>query len=286
VLTALLIGFNEIAMFLWDLALVALIVVALLKRWRWMYLAPTLAAAVLASAVVIKSPSNALRASHYPTSKQPVKAASRALLHTAIKIGLWSLDPALWLGSLLLIPTWRRWPNPSRLDWLHRRWALPLVATTTVAILSLGAFPAYYGMGHPPPQRACNMLYLVFAVGWFGALCSLATSRPQWAPVQFRTWPLALMLFLFGNWPFAVWTGSTTAPAYRREYDARSQAVAQALARGDRQIEFEPLRHRPRLLFYADLQTESDYWINLMYARRVHLDAVTLRDPSRQSSLH
>jgi hypothetical protein len=274
------IGFNEIAMFLWDMALVLLMAALAFKRWRAAWLAPVLLGAALASAVVISSPSNATRAQRYPGSKRVPSSVARAAVHTAVKVGIWSLDPGLWLGVLLLIPAIRRWPDSPRLGWLRHRHAAPAIVAATAAAMSLAAFPAYYGMGHAPPPRACNMLYLIYAVGVFVAVASTALARPEWSPMRLRPWLVAASLFVFGNWPRAVWDGSTSAPQYRREYLARSQTVREALARGERQVEVEPLHFQPKTIFYADLQADPSYWVNIMYARRLRLDAVSFRDSS------
>jgi len=284
-LAALLIGFSEIAMLLWDLALAVLTLVALATRRRPYSLAPILLSTAVASAAVVFSPSNAYRAKQYPHSHEVARSVGRAATHTLVKVGVWSLDPALWLGALLLVPAARRWPWPQSFDWMRRRWTVLAIAAATPMVLALATFPAYYGMGHAPPPRACNLLYLVFIAGWFAAMCVAARAYPSWSPARLRPQWVTLAIFLVGGWPLALWDDAVVAPKYGRELAARTQQVEAALSRGERTVELTTLRHRPRMLYFLDLTThpsETDSWINDLYARRHGLEAVTVHDASNR----
>jgi hypothetical protein len=282
VLVVTMIGFNETAMFLWDLALALGVAVAALARWRPGWLAAVLASAAVATAVVMAAPGNGVRTQAQSEGRhQLVRSAGKSLLHTATKVGLWSLDPALWVASLLLLPALRRGPAPAW-KWLCHRWACPAVIAATVLVLTLGAFPAYWAMGSGPPLRSCNLLYALFAAGWLAAVGTAALAYPRWAERWSRlhgSWRLVLMLALFavGNWPRATWDLCLLAPEFQRESVARALRVQDAVAHGQRKLKLDPLHSRPKTIYFEDLSPDPANGGNVFYARRLGLETVWVR---------
>jgi hypothetical protein len=286
-LVVLLVGFNETVMFLWCLALGTLFAMSWSTRRRTAWLAPVVASAAIAAAIVIAAPGNATR-SNGEGSGRFAKSVGRSITHAATKFAVWSLDPGLWAVSLLFVPALRRSPPPFHsMGWLRHPRSLPAIVSGTLAAMALGAFPVYFASGVGPPLRLTNLLYVVFAGGWFLAVYSFALSAPRWAPERTTMggWRVATaLLFLYGNWPRAVWDECLLAKGFRDELAARARRVDDAVARGETRLELDPLHTRPKTIFYADLRPDPDYWVNDLFAKRMNVATAWVRDDSSSAT--
>lgn len=292
-LTAAAIGSNETIMALIDASLLLVCVVLLRERSRRAaFWCAVLAVAFIGSLFDYFAPGTQARMAAMPEGHQFVHSVTHSLFHMAKHLAIWSADPALWCASIIAVPfllslhgNLRNKSGVSlpRLRVVYFLWFLAHFATV---------FPPYWAMGHGPPDRALNITYMVFLIGWSISLFVLISNvsetwrdrltQPKW---QLRA-AVAFMfcLPLIGNWPFAVYDVLYAAPNYHREWLARYEAQVEQLNHGIRHAMLRPIESHPTTIFYGDISNDAAEWTNQAYASFYGFESVELR-PQESTAL-
>lgn len=264
---------------------------------RWPAWIALVAVTAVAAMIVVQAPGNAIRQQAMPERNQLF--LSIALSTTCI--GWWCLrwicDPALWLGSLLAIGVLRTWRPIAQnqagsirpIDWSRAYVAILLM---TACFIWLCPFTAYWAQGAGPPRRALNVAHLCFLLGWMTSLIvAVQAFRPRFEALWQATigrigvpsaaMIAAICLFVVGYWPQAARDWLAVAPTYHAEYLARREQARTAVANDVRDIVVPPFSARPKTIYYDDLSTNPQHWVNRQVALSYGLNSIRLAETVR-----
>ncbi len=212
---------------------------------------------LLAAAVVILAPGNAVRGSHFANAHQLMPSVKNSLGEFLRYLNQWLLFTPLIPLSILclgLLPGLNQLPD--------RIFRAPLWMTLGfwIFLLMFTYFPAYYSMGNRPPARTVNITWFIFLAGWFYHLFRLHREHG----LSFRLHPviricMVLMCVFMVRLPNNVLTAwndlrSGEAAQYSRELENRYRLVKNAT--GDTCV-IPALKAQPESIMQQDLFKEN-----------------------------
>lgn len=242
------------------------------------FLAFLVVVALASSWLLFRAPGNAVRMGGNPHSGELVKSMLSSFGWLAKSVGGWLIKTPILPLSLLYWPTARRITQPGAPN--ARLFALPapLLTVVYIGLLAATIFPSYYGIGLPPFSRTMNVVFVVFALGWFFVLTVWAgrnrsTGAASWVPASATTQatpatvPLLVVtaLWLVGSIAYSEslkqlytdWLGGRAA-VYNREMNERHRLLQQP---GDT-LRLAPISVYPPSLFVEDIKLERTHWWN------------------------
>lgn len=278
-------GSNETVAFSFLCLSAAVFIYTLLRTRKpdWAVLSITLMSLV-GLALVYLAPGNAVRSSELRHEPDLISALflSASLLGRYVR--LWCADPLLLVLTVCAIPL------SARLMHLDPKTSFarihPLASTAIYLATLLAAFlPAAYVMGHEPPPRALNAVYLIFLAGWFlnaRIMASRYLARTGHAIARLPRYVLVFLLIILSAAllrPNNIRTaaGDLTngkARAFSRQVSVR---CLQIMANRADSVVVDTIVTRPRSLYFGDITVDPDSWQNRPYALYFGKKAIRLK---------
>lgn len=290
-------GFSEPYLAFQGTALILLTRAAWFTPRRRALLPPLLAAlastaAALFIVVVIGAPGNAARQAYFTPTTEPTALISRTMIATAVysAINLAEFMPAGLLTTLsvaiLVIACFRQQDTSYHLT-LRRLWLLLALSGGAVLLLTAAwALPGIYATSVLPPERAYVIpsfgLALTAAVwGTLMASGSRPASFSRWAQ-RGSALALAALMLLGPLAEAARWLAlSDDFAVYAAAWDAHDQAIAVALARGEREVRLPPLPvDMGTMSGLENVGPDADALFNVCAARYYGLAALAFGGPT------
>jgi hypothetical protein len=280
-------GFNEMAAALiLGLSVVHVLVGSDKRRF---YLLGVVSIGVL---LLLLSPGNAQRMQLFSLS---------GTLHEAFRISLVSLlklnginlqNISMWMIALILLKDLNYENFHPRLHIFIRMHPAVIILTGQMFLLGLFFIPAW-SMGINPPLRVYNFLTPLWLIWIFWILASIRqrwslSGWPVFAGKGFMAMVLLIVLSLMvhfvkvpggelvigGNIPRAWYDLLVTAPKYDRAMHQREDIISRVRATGKNHVAVPALENPPHSIFFIDMTTNPDHWINILYARHYGVEKI------------
>lgn len=267
------VGVNEILMLLMLICLIAYILFLFIRKHsnRHDVLIVFMITAIC-SVIVITAPGNAVRGSFYPDRHQFLFSLSSSLSWTFGFVKNWTCDALILSSTLLLLPFITRVSHHISIPVKSRKW-LFLFPVFWLGLIVLSFFPGFWALGGPPPERAWNLTYFVFILGWYTCvviytLLLLPDTKPDTIiPRHVRV--AATILFLIALFGFpTTYTAFKDlifhARPYHREVSERIETSKQKAEENQDFVIIRPLVNRPSTLFSRifEFKDDPEYWVN------------------------
>ncbi len=255
-----------------------------------------LAGSVLAMAIVMLAPGNAVRQAFFTRPTYPLLATALSPLYALMfLVGFVLLSPittaALILGCAVLAfalqPEDGEWSLQAASLIADRRRAARWIVLSLIAPVAFSYAPTLYTVFGGPPARALVIpQFIVTAVVAFWSLVaglSLRRTFAHRAQDQPRSQKprLLLLLGILMLIPLgSAWRTLSIAgelQSYALKWDQRDRQVRNAAARGEKSVVVQALGYTGRL---EDLDLDPKHWLNLCVARYYGLDAVRVQQRS------
>lgn len=277
-LTFLIVGCNETIMLIWMALLFYINVYALYKHKKVdTVLALLLAVGIAGSLVVNLAPGNAVRGSGFPKAHR--------LLHSISESVAYVFAYTVKFGSVpfLLVLVWvakyaKAIQERLGWNWVNKN-SLMLTLSLLLLVQFCTFFPAEWAMGGRPPKYVYNMTVFFYVPLLIMIVIQTAIIYPKIVgflnkvELDNRKMVLAFcLLFLtLGNNGRAIHDAAWEAPRYDDEITAR---YARMTSSPGEDVVFKRLLHKPRSLFYSDLDGDPTTFKNRQYARYFGLRSV------------
>jgi hypothetical protein len=292
-----LIGFNEMAAMLG--LLMALMYVAMGRDEgkyfpRFWILLPVIMGLLL----LLLSPGNARRMALFANGGNLYDAITITLVSLSKLNGIHLQCISLWLIGLILFPRLDKVIFHPKLKFFIR-WHPAWVFLSGQLVMFALLFVPAWSMGINPPLRVYGFLSPLWLMWFFWLLASvrnhtaiaLAERWPRFGGVGLRVMvgivALSLMttfikvpggpLVFGGNVPQAWYDLAFRAQSYNRELHLREKFIQEAHAINVKQIAVPALSDPPPSIFFMDMTTNPDHWINPLYARHYGLERVWVK---------
>ena len=280
------VGSSETTMVLSWVVLVGLAGAFLWSGRRWRPLLPVGAACLVASAVVVAAPGNALRQDLFSRGGDLATAAA-VLVEMTVRYGRrWLFDGSVLLGvlSLLLLVS-----NLSVKEWLTRpKWILGILGTA-LGVLVAAILPAAWATGLAPPSRVFNATLLFFLVALMVGVVTVVRQEDEVDSGPIRGVPLVLLgLFcaslVLSSGSISLVRSAAVMPEYSNEMARRFEVLRQRGTSGGRVglVTLPALSSRPEALEIEDLKTDPGFWVNQEVAEFFGVPAVAVRPDGGQ----
>ena len=296
ILTILIIGTNEISMFMLDEVIGAIILYQfIIKKKTQTSLYCIAATAVIASIFEISAPGNFSRMDQFPESGNILFSMQQSLISLIKIFGSFISDPGFLITSILFflyIPTFRKSKIFSELISIKPVYVL----TASFFILSSLYFPVIYGTGLNPALRVHNVVAFAFIGIWFlniAVIINYLEKRqkliiPNAQNTLIKTlgiiaFTLTLLQFhkvpggkyiCTGNICRAFYDLAFNAIVYNNELNARQNIILHAKAENSRNIVVPQLTHIPQTIYFTDITGNADHWINKSVSIYYGLDSI------------
>jgi len=289
-----LIGFNEMAAML-GLMMALLYVVMGRVEGRYLSRLLILLPVMVGLLLLLLSPGNARRMALFVNGGNVYDAIWITLASLAKLNGIHLQSISLWLIGLMLFP----WLDK---DIFHPtlkffiRWHPAWVLLFGQAVMMVLLFVPAWSMGINPPLRVYGFLSPLWLMWFLWLLASvrlyvgkaLVEQWPRFVGVGFRVMigiiALSLMttfvkvpggpLVFGGNVPQAWYDLAFRARTYNRELHHREHLIHTAHAEGQRQLAVPALSDPPPTIFFLDMTSQPDHWINPLYASHYGLEKI------------
>lgn len=161
------VGSSETTMLVFSVIIFMITIKAFIEgsagRWKWLIFSVI---TIICAIVVLSSPGNAIRSSHFPGRQRFFFSLGMSLAQEARFLLSWFSNLTFILGTILFIPIADKLSDKS--DLLKHFRIHPIILTLLLlAIVFLGFFPAYWSTGLLGQHRTVNNAYFSFLIGWF-----------------------------------------------------------------------------------------------------------------------
>jgi len=252
------------------------------RKWDPTILGLTMLGAVF-GLLCLMAPGNFLRSDSYELAHDFGRLIKLVPLYQVWFLGSFCSLP-LVLMAIVAGGRWASFGLPAAGSFIRNasRW-IPVLLFLFFMILTFSF--GIWATGNRPARRALNVLYYIqFLLVLVMLLQSLWADRGFWAFLRGKI-PLSdrgilavafLALLLTGNsgkvWGDLVVRG----PEYRRQVESRYQAIRES---GGGEVVVEPIRNKPKCLFFEDITHQPTDWQNLEMARYFKVSSIRLSRP-------
>jgi hypothetical protein len=217
-----------------------------------------------------------------------IRSGAIAFISLMKQNGILIQSMPLWLITLLLFPRMNPGSFNTELQRILKLDPLLVLVIGQGVMFVLFFIPAW-SMGINPPLRVYNFI-TPFWLLWFTWL--ITTINHKYGKVLLGTWPVykgmglrvmvAVIALSFmvsfvkvpngelvfgGNTPRAMYDLLFRAAGYNRNMKEREEAILKALAKGETEVVVPALADPPGTIFFIDMTSDPDHWINALYAR-------------------
>ena len=131
---------------------------------------------LLSAALMSLAPGNEARGQHFIARHQFLFSMAESAYHTVMWSFQWVWEPLLWLVTLLYLFWLPGLLEKSQLCQKVRLSHLTFVLACWMGILFACFFIGFWSMGDILPERALNVVYLIFLIGWFSFITILVSN--------------------------------------------------------------------------------------------------------------
>ncbi len=223
---------------------------------------------VIFSAIVIKSPGNAIRASYYPNKNQIFYAIYKSILAVKSYLGIWL--PFIIVFTFLFF------------DYFNKKIEIrtskifnvnPIIVFLIVfSIPFIGFFTGYWSVGRTPPFRTINIIYFYFLIGLiyliFVIFFKLKQNKNDF--INYSKWvKYSLFIIIFiqlgqENNIRTAYSDLFSGKAYN--YDLELKSRYKIIQNSSNDILYVPaLTFKPTTIFCGDITNDSKDWRNQCY---------------------
>jgi hypothetical protein len=291
-------GLSEIALLL----IGELTLLYLIRNWRTnkkpdiagILLLFTLTGALI---FVLSAPGNFVRMGQFSQHLNiPLSLAGAA--GSLIKLsGIFLQNPLFLILSILFLPfAMRKISSASPAQKFADLHPLPVAAISVLILFSL-YIPGYLAMGINPPMRIHAFASLFFLLLWFVNLFVLMQFLRRRGITQLTIpgWLIVVLIacaFISTTTDFYKEPGGEVhyrgniarawsdllfrAIPYEKQFMERNKTIETAKAEGKTKVELQGIKDIPSTIFFIDLTTASDYWINAGMEQYYKIDTIVL----------
>ncbi len=239
----------------------------------------------LVSAVLLGvAPGNEARGQHFVARHQFWFSLAASAYHAVMWFLQWIWEPLLWLTTLLYslwLPTVSQKSHfLQRIRIVH----LAMVLPCWLLILLACFFAGFWAMGDTLPDRALNVVYLIFLIGWFALITVLisnicnsrviSSSTPRTRTISWLLGIVATIAMTIGmlnthSFRTAYADLFERAPRFNNILQARYLVISQARAKDKDLIVRVPqinAADRPSTIFFMDIRDQWSSFPNPCYA--------------------
>jgi len=266
-------GFNEVHMLLMLLFQFVLAIIELNKKEKGigMFL---LLSGILFSSIMIFSPGNLGRSSHFFNNHDLINSVLSSLLQTIRFSTSWISSAPILLLSILYIPFHFKLEKTSAL-FQKSFYLKPYIAILLLmSTIFIAAFAPYWATGILGQHRTMNTAWFFFLLMWFVNLtvwCNhfKSTLGTFTIPIKFQCilYGLIWLTLSFTNNGYGaaldIFDGS--AQRFDKLMSERYLIMEKARESKEKSIYFTPITDPPRTLFILDISKDPNFWINLTY---------------------
>jgi hypothetical protein len=290
-------GLSEIYS-VFQVAMLGLGIIALLvwapegtKRAGLPLLAVALVGSLIALIIIIVAPGNAVRQALFPHQVLLPELAVQTVVVSAgfivLALGFFAPIPLLVTVIVSALVAYQFGPANVQLNPKHIREWMAISAGVAWLLIMSCLFPPLYGLGTAPSSRAyvMPMFVLVSTAGFWGALMGVGLKRSsQRLALPLRFAGLAGIALLLVVGPLAstwqILEQRHRFSVYAAEWDARDQAIREAVAEGIREFEVTTLTVDLGEMARLDvIGSNPQDWVNQCAAEYYGLESLTARTP-------
>lgn len=233
---------------------------------------------------VVLAPGNSIRLEYVSNQDKLFVSIIKTFYCAGDYLRIWCCNPSLYLAGLLFVPV--AYSLSGKIEWLqkHRKIIL-LLPLAWLAIIVVSFFLSFWSLGHKPPLRSVNTIFLFFLLGWFSSILVVAsfcrdfTSRSFFlVDIDSSIIKLLLIFSLFCSANLRRSHKSlVTAWPYHNQIKQRHIMIQEAVARGDKDIQVERLRKIPQTIHFTDITEDPGFWRNQWYAKYWGAETISIK---------
>ncbi len=234
---------------------------------------------VLFSLIVILSPGNEIRGSYFPGNHRYFESFYMSCAQTGRFLFEWCCSLPLLIASVLFYKMNITLSEKNKLfaaSFYLKPWQ-PIILL--LAVIFIGAFPAYWGTGILGQHRTMNVSYLLFLIVWFINLNVWYNRFKISRSIPNKTITTILYIGFFISIFFTKNLFTVSADLYSRRaerFDMQMYERYDALKSNSDTVYFAPIADPPESIFVIDISKNPDDWVNKGYTMYFYAEGKTI----------
>ncbi len=237
---------------------------------------------IVCAIIVFSAPGNSARLSYFPQKLQIGTSIISALKIAVIYFLAWSRNITVIGASIILLSfssTHSNRFNSSKLT--PHYFVIFIVLWLGTIFMSL--LPAFVSMGHRPPLRTRNTIYLIYMLGWFYSIFMFGSTifHSHVQKISKSLMPIGQIIMIAG----LIFTGNflrgvkdlTRAPAYKIQVKKRTKQIQHAIIhQATSLITVSAYKNIPKTITFDDIEVDPKNWKNQCCSNFYSLDSINI----------